>query len=84
MSHIKELSQKLKEKESRIKKAYIDGIDSIEEYKNNKQDLIAQKSFLESNLQKALNIASLVFLWRLSIIHSIKWYTQGNRLIFRI
>lgn len=44
--------EKLKEKESRIKKAYIDGIDSIEEYKNNKQDLIAQKSFLESKLEE--------------------------------
>lgn len=44
--------EKLKEKESRIKKAYINGIDTIEEYKNNKQDLLEQKEFLESKLKE--------------------------------
>ena len=44
--------EKLKERQSRIKEAYINGIDSLEEYKNNKQDLLEQKEFLESKLKE--------------------------------
>ena len=47
---IHEQLEKLKEKEIRIKKAYIDGIDTIEEYKINKQELIEQRDFLNSKL----------------------------------
>lgn len=41
----------IESKESRIKEAYINGIDSIEEYKKNKQLLINEKSKLEHQLK---------------------------------
>lgn len=44
--------EKLTEKEARIKKAYIDGIDNIEEYKTNKQDLLEQRDFLNARLSE--------------------------------
>ena len=44
--------EKLKEKEVRIKDAYINGIDSIEEYKENKQNLEKQKKMLDRQLLK--------------------------------
>ncbi|MEE0929574.1 MAG: recombinase family protein [Acutalibacteraceae bacterium] len=47
--------EKLKEKASRIKEAYINGIDSLSEYKNNKQELAEQKSFLEEKLKDMEN-----------------------------
>lgn len=47
--------EKLKEKELRIKKAYINGIDSIEEYKNNKNELQEQKDFLNGKLSELNN-----------------------------
>lgn len=47
--------EKLKEKESRIKEAYINGIDTIEEYKNNKQELVDQKEFLNNKLSELKN-----------------------------
>lgn len=43
---------KLKEKETRIKEAYINGIDTIEEYKSNKQELLEQKDYLDSKLKE--------------------------------
>lgn len=42
--------EKLKEKESRIKEAYINGIDTIEEYKHNKNNLKEQEIFLKNKL----------------------------------
>lgn len=47
--------EKLKEKQSRIKEAYINGIDTLEEYKNNKQELTEQKEFLQSKLSELEN-----------------------------
>lgn len=47
--------EKLKEKEIRVKKAYIDGIDTLEEYKTNKQSLLEQKEFLNSKLSELQN-----------------------------
>lgn len=44
--------EKMSEKESRIKEAYINGIDSIEEYKNNKKDLQEQKDILNIKLEE--------------------------------
>ena len=44
--------EKLKEKEARIKEAYINGVDTIEEYKNNKQELLEQKEYLETKLKE--------------------------------
>lgn len=43
---------KIKEKEERIKTAYINGIDSLEEYKNNKQNLEEQKKMLNDKIQE--------------------------------
>lgn len=42
----------IKEKEQRIKDAYINGIDSIEEYKSNKKMLEAERNELEISLSK--------------------------------
>jgi len=42
--------EKMSEKETRIKEAYINGIDTIEEYKNNKKDLQEQKDILNIKL----------------------------------
>lgn len=47
--------EKLKEKELRIKEAYISGIDNIEEYKNNKNDLQEQKTYLNNKLSELNN-----------------------------
>lgn len=44
--------EKMEEKERRIKEAYINGIDTIEEYKENKKDLQNQKELLEKQLSK--------------------------------
>ncbi len=44
--------EKLKEKERRIKEAYINGIDTIEEYKENKKYLETQKNMLNNQLEK--------------------------------
>ncbi len=44
---------KLDAREKRIKEAYLNGIDSIEEYKENKLALQKQRSFLNSQLEKA-------------------------------
>ena len=43
--------EKLKEKERRIKKAYRDGIDTLEEYKENKELLLNEKHLLEEKLE---------------------------------
>jgi DNA invertase Pin-like site-specific DNA recombinase len=51
--------EKLKEKESRIKEAYINGIDSIEEYKANKKDLQEQKEYLNNKLIESKNGLSI-------------------------
>lgn len=42
--------EKLKERKVRIKEAYINGIDTLEEYKNNKKDLVEQEEFLKNKL----------------------------------
>lgn len=47
--------EKLKERQARIKEAYINGIDTLEEYKNNKQDLLEQEQFLKSKLYELEN-----------------------------
>ena len=47
--------EKLKAKEKRIKDSYIDGIDSLEEYKENKQNLENQKTMLNNQLLKLQN-----------------------------
>ena len=44
--------EKLKEKEFRIKESYINGIDTIEEYKDNKKFLQSQKEMLNKQLEK--------------------------------
>lgn len=44
--------EKLKEKERRIKEAYMNGIDTLEEYKENKTYLETQKEMLNSQLKK--------------------------------
>jgi len=46
---------KLQDKEKRIKEAYINGIDTIEEYKENKSNLSIQKSLLDTQLNKLKN-----------------------------
>ncbi len=50
-SIIKEKLQKIILKEKRIRQAYIDGIDTLEEYRQNKLSLISEKG----NLEKSLN-----------------------------
>lgn len=47
--------EKLKAKEKRIKDSYINGIDSLEEYKENKQNLENQKTMLNNQLLKLQN-----------------------------
>lgn len=42
--------KKLESKEQRIKEAYMNGVDSLEEYKSNKQLLLAERSELESKI----------------------------------
>ena len=44
--------EKLKEKEHRIKEAYMNGIDTLEEYKENKKYLETQKNMLNNQLEK--------------------------------
>lgn len=44
--------EKLKDKERRIKKAYRDGIDTLEEYKENKELLLKEKQLLEEKLEE--------------------------------
>lgn len=44
--------EKLKEKERRIKEAYINGIDTLEEYKDNKNYLETQKNIINTQLEK--------------------------------
>lgn len=46
---------KLQDKEKRIKEAYINGIDTIEEYKENKSNLSIQKNLLDTQLNKLKN-----------------------------
>lgn len=43
---------KMKDKEQRIKKAYADGIDTLEEYKENKERLINEKNQMENQLNE--------------------------------
>ena len=43
---------KIKDKEQRIKKAYADGIDTLEEYKENKERLINEKIQMENQLNE--------------------------------
>lgn len=43
---------KMSEKEMRIKEAYINGIDTLEEYKNNKKELQEQKDLLNIKLKE--------------------------------
>lgn len=47
--------EKLKDKESRIKESYINGIDTIDEYKENKKFLQSQKEMLTKQLEKLKN-----------------------------
>lgn len=47
---IKKKLQDLQLKELRIKEAYMDGIDSLEEYKSNKQLLAKEREYLQSQL----------------------------------
>lgn len=44
---------KLKDKECRIKQAYRDGIDTLEEYKENKELLNKEREYLETELKRA-------------------------------
>lgn len=44
--------EKIPEKEKRAKEAYLNGIDSLEEYKENKKNIENQKKILEKNLQQ--------------------------------
>lgn len=44
--------EKLKEKERRIKEAYMNGVDTLEEYKENKNYLETQKNMLNTQLEK--------------------------------
>lgn len=46
---------KLDSREKRIREAYINGIDSIEEYKENKLAMQKQRDFLNSQLEKAMS-----------------------------
>lgn len=52
ISIIKEQLSKLEWKEKRIKTAYIDGIDSLEEYKENKKMIDEERTSLELELKK--------------------------------
>ncbi len=52
---LKQQVVKLKEKENRIKKAYINGIDSLKEYKENKSALQKEQSLLEERLESLKN-----------------------------
>lgn len=47
---------KLSDKESRIKQAYIDGIDTLEEYRENKQLLITERKNLEKQLASIISV----------------------------
>lgn len=47
--------EKSKERQSRIKEAYINGIDTLEEYKINKQELLEQEKFLKNKLSELEN-----------------------------
>lgn len=49
---ITNLLQKLKQKEQRAKDAYMDGIDTLEEYKHNKALLAKERMSLESSLEQ--------------------------------
>lgn len=44
--------EKLKEKEHRIKEAYMNGIDTLEEYKDNKNYLKTQRNLINTQLEK--------------------------------
>lgn len=44
--------ERITQKEARAKAAYIDGIDTLEEYKENKRKLLAERQELEEMLQK--------------------------------
>lgn len=48
--------EKFKDKESRCKEAYINGIDTLEEYKENKKQLEIQKQMINKQLEKLNNI----------------------------
>ncbi len=52
--------EKLKEKETRCREAYINGIDSLEEYKENKNYLQIQRDMILKNLEKLKNEKSEV------------------------
>lgn len=54
---IKTQLAKLEDKEKRIKQAYINGIDTIEEYKENKKLLQNQRSEYEAALNKTLKVS---------------------------
>ena len=52
METITNLLQKLKQKEQRAKDAYMDGIDTLEEYKHNKILLAKERDSLEASLEQ--------------------------------
>lgn len=52
---LQERLNKLGQKEKRIKEAYQDGIDTLEEYKENKQKLNAERNSIETQLQDIKN-----------------------------
>ena len=56
----KKLLEKLKEKERRIKETYINGIDTMEEYKENKKFLQSQKEMLNKQLEKLKNKKEII------------------------
>ena len=51
--------EKMEDKEKRIKEAYVNGVDTIEEYKENKIMLQNQKTLLLKQLQKLKNTAEI-------------------------
>jgi DNA invertase Pin-like site-specific DNA recombinase len=57
---LKEQLSDLAKKEKRIRKAYMDGVDSLEEYKENRQLISRQKEELEIQLQSLKNLSTAI------------------------
>ena len=66
--------KKLAAKEKRIKAAYIDGIDSLEEYKENKKKVLLEKEAVQKKLdrcQKPRTVAKDEMLERMRTVYDI-------------
>ena len=75
---------KLEDKEARIKQAYRDGIDTLEEYKENKQLLKDERAALEKQLEAFNNTSSTdsnaAMLKSISTVYDIIKDTSNNTL----